>query len=140
MEGIWLLEQREDLTGKPGHSEPAVSSRLTARLGAVEGGEAEEGTSLYLTWSKDGLRVEVDAVLGSRAQGETAQLYTDLDRFGTANGVRAQVLGARNENEVRVALTASHGREVQLCSALGNLLEVLTQHHDPERMVVNRAA
>ena len=140
VEGIWLLEQKEDLTGELTHTAPEASPRAAPPPVAREALESEGGTSLCLTWAQDGLRVEVEAVLGPRAEREAGRVYTDLEHFRTDIGVRATVLGAPAENPVRVALTAARGREVKLHAALGPLLEVLTQHHDPERVEVKQAA
>ena len=84
--------------------------------------------------------MEVNAILGLRARQDAEKLNADLKDFWTEDGVKATLLDARSENEVRIALSASRGRQARLCVTLGNLLEVLTRKRDPDRVVVSQAA
>jgi hypothetical protein len=139
-EGMWLLEQQGDLVGKREYSGELHPSANWGPPPSEPGPPEPEGggATVYVNWAGDGLRVEVSAVLGPRAQRHAEKLRADLKQFWTDDGVRATQLDARTDTEVRVSLTASRGRQARLCLTLGNLLEVLTQHQDPERVVVTR--
>ena len=145
VEGLWLLEQSKELVAKPEYSGlPAQRTRplhLSPEAGEEDVPQPQGGgASLYVNWSNDGLRVEVNAVLGTKAQQDIEKLNADLRDFWTEDGVKATLMGARSENEVRIARVASRGRQARLCVTLGNLLDLLTRKRDPDRVVVSQAA
>jgi hypothetical protein len=98
-----------------------------------------EDTTLYIAWGSDGLSAEVHAVLGSRAQRNAEKVQAALKHFWSEDGVHARLLDEPTDTEVKIALQASPGRQAKFFLTLGNLVDVLTQRHDPEAVILTES-
>jgi hypothetical protein len=98
-----------------------------------------EDTTLYISWGNDGLSAEVHAVLGSRAQRNADKVHAALKRFWSEDGVHARLLDEPTATEVKIALEAAPGRQAKFFLTLGNLVDVLTQRHDPEAVILTES-